>query len=372
MHQVDAEHLHQGQHHGHEYVLDRGDVHHAAQEQEHHVDDQQEQILVVGQAHHPVGDGDGHLLAGDDVAEQQARAGQQRQRGGVGGGLLDDVEQLFKAHAAIHQEGDQQRPGGGQRAGLGGGADAGIDAAQQQHHREQRGRGHDGGLQEGLEAHAYAGGIVALFGDEEHVDGQQERQQHAGHHAAHEQLAHRRAGEHGVDDHGDRRREDGADGGRGGGDGAGEGGVVALGLHLLDLHHADAAGVRHGGAGHAGEDQGNQHVHLGRAALQPAQQAVAEGEHAVGDVRFVQHVGHEDEQRRGQHRVVGEHVAGQHRGDLAQLRRSLDDEVDDGGGQHGEGDRHADQEADDHRREYSEYRPVHAFTPLYSSQEVFM
>ncbi len=168
----------------------------------------------------------------------------------------------------------------------------------------------------------------------------------AGHHAAHKQRAHRCAGEHTVDDHGDGGGEDGADGGGGGGDGAAEFCVVALLLHLLNLHQADAGGVSDGGAGHAGENQGDQDVHLGGAALHTAQEAVTEVEHLVGNFRLVEHVGHKHEQRGGQHGKAGDHIAGDNGIQRVQAVGVGHQEVYDGGHHHGKRDGHTDDEAD--------------------------
>ena len=122
-------------------------------------------------------------------------------------------------------------------------------------------------------------GIAPALGHNEHGDAQNQADGNARAHAGGEQGTHRDGGGGAVHDHGNGGGHDGAHGGGGGGD--------ALVPHGLDLHVAQAAHVRQSGAGHAGKQEGGQHVHVGQAAGQVAQQGAAEVENTVCDAAVV-------------------------------------------------------------------------------------
>ncbi len=65
---------------------------------------------------------------------------------------------------------------------------------------------------------------------------------------------------------------------------------------------AQAAGVRHGRAGHAGEDHRGQHVGVPQAAGHPADHLLAEAEDLVGHAAVVHDVAGQDEEGNGNQR----------------------------------------------------------------------
>ena len=135
-------------------------------------------------------------------------------------------------------------------------------------------------------------------------DGEHHQQRHhdAGQDAGHEQRADRDVGHHAVDDEGQRRREDRPERRGGGGDADRGLDRVAVVLHRLDLDRADAGGIGDRRARHAGEDHRADDVHVGEAALHPADEREREVVDAVGDAGDVHQVAGEDEERHGEQR----------------------------------------------------------------------
>ena len=344
--------------------LDHGGVDEHTQDQDHHVGQDQEAPLAVAQGQQPVADGDTQALLGEDEGDGGGGTDNDGHAAGALDGVKEDLFQLFPAHGLVDDGGNQDGVQTGDGTGLGGGGDAGVDAAQQDHGGQQGPDGLQQELEVGFQGNGLGPGIVPLPGDEDNVDAQEQSQQNAGDHAAHKQSAHGGTGEHGVNHHGDGGREDGADGGGGGGDGAGEGVVIALLLHDLDLHGADAGGVGNGGAGHAGEHQGAQHVHVGHAAPEPAHQAVTEAEDIVGDGGGVHQVGGEDEQRHGHNGAVCKdgfygflgdqmelaRVAHDHISKAIALAQAVHQEVHGAGHDHAGGDGHTDDKHENEER----------------------
>ena len=130
---------------------------------------------------------------------------------------------------------------------------------------------------------------------------QQGRHQQARNDAAEKEIANRRIGDEGIEHQGNGWRNDWADGGRGCHNGAGIARRIVAGLeHHPDRNLAHARGIGHGGARHAGKDQADQNIHLRHAALEAADNGLAEFEKPVADGADVHDVGRGDEQRHGQ------------------------------------------------------------------------
>ena len=121
--------------------------------------------------------------------------------------------------------------------------------------------------------------------------GQQARQE-----TGHEQLLNALVCQHGVDDQRGRRRNQGSDDAACRGDAAGEAFVKAGILHALDFQLAQSAGVCQSGTGHAGENQGSQHVDVGQTALFVADHGGGEIEDSGGNAAAVHQVARQNEE----------------------------------------------------------------------------
>ena len=134
----------------------------------------------------------------------------------------------------------------------------------------------------------------------------EQRHHRAGNEAAEKQCADRDVAHHAVYHERQGRRDDRPEGGGGGGDADGELGVVAVVLHRLDLDRAETRGVGDRRAGHAGEDDRAEDVHMCEPAAHPAAGRDRKIVDAVGDAGGVHQVAGKDEERHCQQRKAVE------------------------------------------------------------------
>ena len=181
---------------------------------------------------------------------------------------------------------------------------------------------------------------MRLNGVDDHL---RQRHQQARNDAAEKQVADRGVRDQRIKHHRNRRRDDRSDDGRRGGDRGG----IAHRVPVVARHHvdADAAGAGQIGdrrAGHAGEDDALRDIDVTEAALEAADQHVAEPQQVVRHLADVHQLGGEQEQRhREQHIAVVEAVQ-----DLLGGRSHVQpgqQQVQDRGGDHRIADRQSEQ-----------------------------
>ena len=155
----------------------------------------------------------------------------------------------------------------------------------------------------------------------------------------------------GVENHRHGRRNDDADR-TGGGDERG-GGILAVAA-LFQLGHerrADGGGGRRARTGDGGEEHARQHGDDGQAALNHAQQGLAELDEHLGDSAAREQVAREDEERHGDQAegiAAGEHALHHdHHFGVAEAREHRRR----GGGADGKRNRYAQQQKDDKHAE---------------------
>ena len=238
----------------------------------------------------------------DAVAEQRGRHHQRHDHARRLDRVEDHLRQVGEAELAVDEQPEHQRVDDRHRRRLGGREDAGEEPAEEHDRRHQRPESPP--ERDPQRAHALERMPRQVAADREvpHHHHQRPRHQQAGDDAGEEQRADGGFRGHAVDDHRQRRRDDGTDGGRGRRDRAGRFRVVALALHRLDLDGAEPRRVRDGRAAHAGEDHAADDVRLAQAAAHPADHRLREVEDPVADPRRVHQVAHQDEQRGGQQR----------------------------------------------------------------------
>ena len=281
-----------------EDVQGGGGVQEAAGDQQHHVDDDEEDNRVaVGNGEHEVLNGQIQSCTGQDIAEQGGAHGDEHNRGGGGTGVDEDVLHLLPVDLAIDEHAHDQAIEHGDSGGLGGGEDAAIDTAQDDHGHQQAPEGILEGLQPFL-----AGGLglhrqVGLAAHEQGGHDQAQAHQQAGDDAGLEQVGDGGVSDGAVHHEGDGRGNDHADGAAGGHQSAGKGRGIARLLQSGD--HNQAQG-RHGGrtgAGDGREEAGHHHADHGHAAADVAQALFRQVDEAAGDTGLLHHVAGEDEER---------------------------------------------------------------------------
>ena len=114
------------------------------------------------------------------------------------------------------------------------------------------------------------------------------------------QLSHGGIGHNPVDHHGKGRGNDRTNGRRSPGDAHGEVHIITVVLHGPDFDVSEPAGVRHGRARHAGEDDRADHIHMPQAPLHPTHQGQREIVDPGGDPAGVHQTASHDKERDGQ------------------------------------------------------------------------
>ena len=182
--------------------------------------------------------------------------------------------------------------------------------------------------------------ILAPYGEVIYHCHQQQRHDDRRHHAAHEQLAHADARHAAVDDQRDGGREDRADDRGGRRYRSGKVFVITVRLHGFHLDGAETARIRHGRAGHAGENHRCNNIGMAQTAGDPAHQFAGRVEDFLCDAAGVHEVAGKNKQRyrdqkegvdSADHLLSDDHH-GVTQGQAAQNRRGPD----------GNTDRHAD------------------------------
>ena len=185
--------------------------------------------------------------------------------------------------------------------------------------------------------------------------------QEPGHDPGEEQRADRRLRGHAVDDHRQRRRDDGPDRRRGGGDRGRGLGVVALLLHRRDLDGAEPGGVGDGRPAHAGEDHRADDVGVAQPAAHPPDQRRGEVEDPVADAGRIHHIAHQDEERRREQRKrVGRHRDLLRHDDAGDAGQKQEGEA---GETHRRVDRWPEEQRDEPRRQDGKHQGDHCADP---------
>ena len=193
----------------------------------------------------------------------------------------------------------------GHGGGFGRGEGAGVDAAQEHDGHRQRQGTTEQDAGPFRQRYLFFTRHVAFGGDDVHHPHHQERHQETRHHTTEEQGPHRRTRNQGIDDHRDRRRNDGPERGTGHHHSTGKTArVFRLLQHLANSDQAWASGVGNGAATHAREDHTDQNVHLGQATAHAAHQHAAEVKNAVTDRACIHDVGGKHKQRHGQQHIA--------------------------------------------------------------------
>ena len=173
--------------------------------------------------------------------------------------------------------------------------------------------------------------------DDAHHD---QPEEDAGNQAGEEQGAERHAGDRGVEDHRRARRNQRADARGRGRDRGGDLGGIALALERRNGDRAGAGEVRRRGADHAAEEDAGQHVDLGEAAPEPADQRPRELEQPPRYAARVHDRAREHEQRQGDQRERAH--PRDHRLRQGQRPQAAQEEVQDHGREQRDQHRHAE------------------------------
>eukprot|EP01136_Pigoraptor_vietnamica_P038232 Opistho-1_new@107273 len=212
--QVHLEGRGNGQHDGQHDQHDRDRVDDAAQrDHDRQVGDQE---APGAQAHLGDGGGDtgGHAGERQHAAVKRGRDDEEQHRHRHVTGLGEHVPKLAPAQAAAHQ-GDHEGAGGPHGTGLGGREEAAVQAAQHQHHQRQDGKELHGGAGPGLGVGLFrrlrrAAGVDLVRPEVGHCQdqgGKRSCHQQAGQDDGEEHAADRLLGQHAVDAHQQRGRD---------------------------------------------------------------------------------------------------------------------------------------------------------------------
>ena len=270
------------------------------------------------------------------------------------------MKSFLPRQLAVEQNCQQERIGGSDGGGFGRRGGSAVDAIEQDDRHHQRREGPHAGAREFPQGDSPAFREIASPRHETDQTHLGEAHDQTGNDAAEEEKADRRIGYDGVDDHGDRRRNDRPDGRRRGRNGRGK---TRRDATLLDHHLrnelAGTGGIRDRGAGHSGEDDADENVHLGKSAAKAPDERLAEFEKAIGDTAGIHDVGSENEERhRKQHERIVEPVENL----LAEEAHVAtgNEQVADGGDEHGECHWHADERETEKRHQCQDEYGTHS------------
>ena len=200
---------------------------------------------------------------------------------------------------------DDKRVGGGHRGSFGWRRHPAVDAAQQNHRHHQRRHRLPGDARPLAQRDRLFDRKVVLVRHVAVHAHLRERHQKSRDHAAHEQVADRRVRDQRVDHHRNGRRNDRPDHRRCGGDRRRIADRIAIVLrHHVDADLAGAGEIGNRGAGHAREDDALHDIDVAEAALEAADQHVAERQQVIGHLAEVHQLGGEQEQRHGEQHVA--------------------------------------------------------------------
>ena len=213
-------------------------------------------------------------------------------------GQVRRPRQAASASAADHAE----------RRGLGRRREPGVDRAD--HQGEDQERRHEVGQRAQAGRPVARDPLAAPGGPQraadQHGDHEQQRQHETRQEAREVELRDRGLGQHAIDDHVDRRRDQDAERAAGGDRAEEEALVVAVAVDLLDRDRADRRGGRDRGAADRREQRAGADVGVHQPARQPGQPVRHRGVHALGDAGAQQDLAEQDEHRdRDQDHVGG-------------------------------------------------------------------
>ena len=182
--------------------------------------------------------------------------------------------------------------------GLGGGADTGIDAAENDNGGEQR---QEGLLERdpdftrgGLGGIAVPAVLLGLIIADKH---QQNADQNAGDNTGDKEVAYRAANGDSVQDKGNAGRDDDTNRTGAGRERGGEGGIILLFGHLGDHERTDRRNGRRTGAGDRRKEHAGDRRHVGKTAGDMADQLVEEVEQTAGDAAIHHEAAGHNEER---------------------------------------------------------------------------
>ena len=253
------------------------------------------------------------MAAGQHDAERLHAAEDEHDGARTDGGVDQNLRQVLPLEGLIDIAAADQAVHGRNRAALGRGKDAAVNAAQNDDRHDQRPDaleeyGH--GFLRGhlLAVHLDVGILLDVdVGVNEHENSHQNAWTEAGQ----EQRADGNLSQNSVRNHADARRDDLPQRtGRGGG-GKAEILVIAILLHFRRHDAADSCGRRRGRTGNRREERAGENRHIGESALRFAAEQVDEIDEFLAQAAVAHQVTAEDEQR-NRHQLIGGH-AGKHR-----------------------------------------------------------
>ena len=331
-----------------------GGLHKHARNQDDERNQEQDDVLIGGNAQHGGGDGFRNLPVGQRPAERAAARDDNHDDGAGFGRAEHGGIELFEAHIAIDERGNQQRVDDGHGRRFGRGEVAGEDAAEDDRGHQNAGDGLEEGLAHIFEGERRALGIVVFIRLIERYGDEHQTHDDARHETGAEQAADAFLRDDGVEHHRHGRRNNHADG-AGGGDERG-GGILAIAALFQFRHERRADGGSGGRArtGDRGEEHARQHGDHGQAALDHAQQGFAELDEHFGNFTAREQIARKDEKRHGNQAegiAAGEHALHHdHHLGGAEARKHRRR----GGGTDGERDRHAQQQKGDKHAEQNQ------------------
>ena len=261
-------------------------------------------ILARRNRKDPIADVYRKLFARNDIADNRRSSYHKRSCADVFYRRFNNFKQVFPAHCAVCDNGDNQCVQSRDGARFGRRHNARVNTHKEDDGRKQRRKRFERKGDKFVQYDFISARIIALFCNDGDVYHEEYRKQYGGDHTAHKQSADRCAAEHCINNQRNRGREYRADRRRRCGDCAAEFVVETFLAHCLNFDFAQAGRIGYCRTGHAGKNKGGKNIYMTERTPHASAQAACEFKNHVGDLSRIHYVRRKDKKRNRDNNVI--------------------------------------------------------------------